>query len=362
MKIFFAGFGHSLREDDAFLEICRETTVRFLISYIYLVREFVEWRWFKSPARMDWIAETKTEGTMKTELFLDSGAYSAFTNDVEIKLTEYIQFIKDNDETIDVYSNLDVIGDPEATWKNHVKMEKAGLDPVPVYHYGEDIKWLKKYMKKVGKGGMVALGGMVPISSQDLSYWLDTLFSDYLTDDTGMPIVKVHGFGLTSPGLMLRYPWYSVDSSSWVIKGRMGGIFVPMRRGGEWDYLRKSWNVLVSSRSTSKGDAIHIDNLPTKVRQIALDYIEEKGFVLGSSDFKQEGVGYELEENEKWTSGYPPKKDEETREVETIHEPGVANQYKHRDLINVAYFLDLEKAIPSWPWKFSMGEKGGLDL
>jgi hypothetical protein len=33
---------------------------------------------------------------------------------------------------------------------------------------------------------------------------------------------KVHGFGITSPWLVKRYPFYSVDSTSWKAGGRYG--------------------------------------------------------------------------------------------------------------------------------------------
>ena len=49
----------------------------------------------------------------KVELFLDSGAFSAFTQKVTIDIQEYIAFIKEHEDIIDVYANLDVIGMPE---------------------------------------------------------------------------------------------------------------------------------------------------------------------------------------------------------------------------------------------------------
>ena len=104
-----------------------------------------------------------------TELFIDSGAYSASTQNVEINIKEYIKFIKKYEKYIDVYANLDVIGDPEATYKNQKIMEKAGLKPLPCFHYGEDWSWLEKYIKEYS---YIALGGMVPISTPKLLFWL----------------------------------------------------------------------------------------------------------------------------------------------------------------------------------------------
>lgn len=60
----------------------------------------------------------------KIELFLDSGAYSAWSQKTKINLKKYIKFIKENEDVIDVYSNLDVIGSPEGTWKNQVEWKR----------------------------------------------------------------------------------------------------------------------------------------------------------------------------------------------------------------------------------------------
>lgn len=284
------------------------------------------------------------------KLFLDSGAFSAWSKGAEIKIEEYIQFIKDNKEYIDMYSNLDVIGSAEGTWKNQKIMEKAGLSPIPVYHYGEDIKWLKKLLTL--EYPYISLGGMVPISTKDLIHWLDELWSTYLTDDKGMPIVKVHGFGLTSLPLMLRYPWYSVDSTSWVVTGRMGAIYVPKMKNGEYIYDENSWKISVSNKSPDQKEAgQHLLTMAPAVRKLILEYIHGKGYVLGKSEFKKETQSYELKENEKWNEKKPKDKSA-LREVEILVERGISNDYKLRDEMNIQYFLDLEQSIQKWPWPF----------
>ena len=77
-------------------------------------------------------------------IFMDSGAFSAFTRKTEVNLNDYIKFLKQHENKLDVYCCLDVIGDVEATWKNFERMEKAGLHPLPVYHVGEDEKYLHR--------------------------------------------------------------------------------------------------------------------------------------------------------------------------------------------------------------------------
>lgn len=290
----------------------------------------------------------------KVDLFLDSGAFSAFTQNGTIDIQEYIEFIKEHKQHLSVYANLDVIGSAEGTWQNQRIMERAGLKPLPCFHYGEDPKWLNRYLDN--GYDYIALGGMVPISTQDLIPWLDSVFGNYICDENGIPKVKVHGFGLTSLRLMLRYPWYSVDSTSWVVTGRMGSVYVPRFRKGQWVYDEDSWKVAVSSRSPNKADAgQHIDTFPPRVKQIILDYIHDKGYVLGTSEFRTESEKYELKEGERWFGKAVNGK----RELERVIEPGLSNNYKLRDEINIMYFLDLEKSMPEWPWAFKAVNKGG---
>lgn len=157
-------------------------------------------------------------------VFLDSGAFSAFTQGVEIDLDQYCEYILRNQDIIEVASVLDGIGDPLKTWHNQKAMEANGVQPLPCFHYGEDESYLIRYIDNYE---YITLGGMVPISTPQLKLWLDRIWEKYLTDANGRARIRVHGFGLTTPSLMERYPWYSVDSSSWVQIARVGGVFLP---------------------------------------------------------------------------------------------------------------------------------------
>ena len=292
------------------------------------------------------------------DLFLDSGAFSAWTQKTEINIQEYIEFIFRNKKYISVYANLDSIGDPEQTWKNQKTMEAAGLTPLPCFHLNEDYEWLQRYCEKYE---YIAIGGMVGSVSNALQPFLDTCFGDYICDAKGIPKVKVHGFGLTSLKLMMRYPWYSVDSTSWVMTSRMGGIMVPRFRSGEYVYDEQSWKISVSNQSPDTKEAgEHISTLSPRQREVILDYIHMKGYKLGKSSFRQEKGIYTLKEGEKWAGG---RKGDVMRNVETIEEPGLCNDYKLRDEMNIIYYMDLEKALPEWPWPFKIGiNNKGLNL
>ena len=158
------------------------------------------------------------------KVFLDSGAFSAFFGGVEIDMQAYCEYIHRNADIIEVASVLDGIGDPLKTYENQAKMESMGTRPLPCFHYGEDPEYLKWYVEHYDH---ITLGGMVPISTPQLQLWLDEMWDKYLTDSSGRARIKVHGFGMTALGLMKRYPWYSVDSSSWVQIANFGNVLMP---------------------------------------------------------------------------------------------------------------------------------------
>jgi len=296
--------------------------------------------------------------SVSVDVFLDSGAYSAWTQGIEINIQDYIDFIKQHQDIIDIYANLDVISidgkrgsklTAELTLKNQKIMEEAGLRPLPVFHIGEPFEYLEYYIKRYD---YIGLGGMVGVPRNTLILWLDECFDKYICDEKGMPKVKIHGFGLTSFSLMLRYPWYSCDSTAWVITSRNGSIYVPRFKNGKWVYDENSWKISVSSRSPNKKEAgQHIDTLPPKQREIVLQYIHEKGYKLGKSRFEYVDQDHELAENERWAEKKPKDKNAK-RLVEIIEEVGICNDYRLRDELNIIYFQDLEKTLPEWPWPF----------
>lgn len=139
-------------------------------------------------------------------IFLDSGAYSAWTQGIEIDLGEYMRFIVDN--RIGKYINLDVVGDPEQTYTNMKRMEAAGLSPVPVFHMGSDFKYLDRMVYEGYE--YICLGGTVGAHTNTKIEFMDKVFRDY-------PDLFFHGLGINDKKLMDKYPWFSVDATTWLI-------------------------------------------------------------------------------------------------------------------------------------------------
>lgn len=207
----------------------------------------------------------------KAQVFLDSGAFSAYTLGVTLRVEDYCDYIKRNGDIIRtedgsvMASVLDGIGDPLQTYRNQLEMEARGVKPLPCFHAGEDERYLEHYIKNYE---YITLGGMVGSSTKQLMIWLDRVWNRYLVDGSGNPKLKVHGFGITSIPIMETYPWYSCDSSSWIQSAAFGSIIMP-----------ENGPISVSSKSPSKHQK---GQHATTLSSIEVDYVfkklEEQGF------------------------------------------------------------------------------------
>ena len=275
-------------------------------------------------------------------MFLDSGAFSAKSQGTPIDLNEYMKFIKKNKDQISHYANLDVIGDARASWENQRIMEAEGLTPLPVFHMEDDFKYLYECLMY----DYFCLGGMAGESSVARIAFLDRCWEIICDSKDNLPISKVHGFGMSSTKLICRYPWYSVDSSSWVQYGLYGMILIPRRVLGVPDFTTSPVKVFVSSVSPRKSEeGKHFDNLTVNERHYVLEFLVEKKIELGMSEFKNVAKGYSLRDNEKFVN-------KEKTKVEEIIHPGVCNNGDHRDLLNYKYFMDLAASQPEYPWAY----------
>lgn len=207
------------------------------------------------------------------KVFLDSGAFSAFTKGAEVDIGAYCDYILRNHDIIEqidgqhLASVLDAIGDHNGTWRNQMEMERRGVRPLPCFHYGEPTEVLDWYIENYS---YITIGGMVPISTPQLKLWLDRLWRDHLTDENGFPKVKVHGFGLTSLPLMLRYPWYSVDSSTWVQWAANGMVLVP-GQVGQVDVSSKSSRKKIRGQHMDSVAPIETQAIEASIRATGVD-------------------------------------------------------------------------------------------
>ena len=136
-------------------------------------------------------------------VFLDSGAFSAYNSEAKINIDKYIEFI--DKHNFHKYVVLDVVGSQEKTMENLKYMESRGLRPIPVFQYGSKLSYLDDM---AGKYKLIALGGLLSESSKNKRIkWCKDILNRY-------PNQKFHGFGATGQKIF-KLAWHSVDSSSW---------------------------------------------------------------------------------------------------------------------------------------------------
>jgi len=190
----------------------------------------------------------------RTHYMAQISADVSFNDDPDVReyLDRYIAFIKEYDARGQLmgYVNLDIIYSAEESWKNQQYMEKHGLRPIPVFHFGEDFKWWQKYVREYDYIGIGGVAGGVTMQ-QFIQSLGDPAFKFLWEED---PTTKVHGFAVTSNPLIIRYPFWSVDSTTWLKHAAYGNVMVPRwsKVEGKFDYVSPPVIISVSDISEVK--------------------------------------------------------------------------------------------------------------
>jgi len=240
---------------------------------------------------------------------LDSGVFSTWTLGKKVDIDAYAQYCKDNDEIVTVYVNCDVIpgryGEiPTAQevedsaakgWDNFMYLIDKGLPAhriIHVFHQGEDFKWLEKLMdhneERVEAGEEPLYIGLSPANDRTTKQkilWLDQCMP-YVTTPDGSAKVKWHGFGVTATKIMRRYPWYTVDSTSWMRAGAYGQLKIPAR-GEKLPFLDSRLQIaLTAGAGISQADK-HYGSFSDKEKDAIKKYL--KTIDLSIDDVCQDG-------------------------------------------------------------------------
>jgi len=179
-------------------------------------------------------------------VFVDSGAFTVWCGGKVKDHDAYITYAKDllyravYPERV-VFASLDVIpgtsdGDypteeefhDAATrgWANYLKEKAAGLKTIPTLHQGDPWEFLDLMMADTDYIGISPR--KVGVTLQEKVEWLNDVF--LCIDAKGkLPkpgnmhnAIKTHGLGVSSPALMRTYPWFSVDSRTWLLLAGKG--------------------------------------------------------------------------------------------------------------------------------------------
>lgn len=291
--------------------------------------------------------------------FLDSGAHSLHakhirpnknkpweerhayfhTEEFTQYLKKYSRFVARYEHAVDYYVNVDVIFNPELSWEILKRLEGMGMQPVPVIHYGTPTKWIEKHLEEGYT--FLGIGGLGQEVTKSKYYqWADRVFDIICSSADRRPLARTHGFAMTSFDLLSRYPWWSVDSASWLKSAAYGGIYVPPYRKGKYMFNQKPLQASVSTRSSSASK----DNL--------------NGFAFGKGSTKKAGNHYskwspqEKRAVEEWAeyTGLPMGSEEADG---TVIEKGLLTDFNLRAHANLIYFDEFAKSLRSWNRPFT---------
>lgn len=207
MKIYFAGADAGI-----FREVLKEAKVKsILLSYYYSFRN-------KLGRSQEVMKKCYNEFG---DIFIDSGGYTARRNDVNINVGDYQYFLEMNKDYISLAANLDV-NEVDIALENQKVLEEA-YPVLPVYHWidfknkRQDLleEWCKKY-KYIALGGIAGMA----VPKATMKNFFNFCFRTIIKYKT-----KVHGFGICIPELLKTYPFYSVDSTSWLASAKFGRKF-----------------------------------------------------------------------------------------------------------------------------------------
>lgn len=236
MKIYLAG-ERAATEAGTRIEQLSETAAGVWVKYIkrrlfsYYYHGYGATRIVYGTQGLSIDIERALELGMDT--FCDSGAFTAFTKGTDIPLEQYAEYLKKTAHVWTTASSLDAIGSGEEaaakSYANFIALRGMGAMVQPVFHVREPDHWLQRYIDE--GWSYIFIGGMVPESTPWLLERLDALWDTILSTADGLAKVQTHGFGLTDQKLMFRYPWHSVDSTSWLMTGIFGACMFRLPTG-----------------------------------------------------------------------------------------------------------------------------------
>lgn len=182
----------------------------------------------------------------KGKFLIDNGAFTVHRQGGELDIDRYIGWLNDNDEYIDYAIALDHIPGvwgrkrtyqelreaPIKTWENYLYMIERCKSPnklLPVFHQGEDYKYLEQIINHKINGEYVqyiCISGNKELTNKQREDFYLKCFD--IIKKSNNPNVKTHCLGSATMSNAVKFPFTSMDATSWIMTGANGGIFTDM--------------------------------------------------------------------------------------------------------------------------------------
>lgn len=333
--------------------------------------------------------EPLPEGPFHTQsMFMDSGAFTLYSNHVQKNIrkgawpkepedytfyslekgsefrkyckrfAKWVQRFKGTDI---MWTTIDAIRAPQRTWEIQQFLEQQyGIDVIPVIHPGTQVKYLERYLEK--KYPIIGLGGLGHgFPAEVYKRWASKMFALICpASNKYLPTCKVHGFAMTSSELIQMWPWWSVDSATWVKLAAYGWLYVPWwcSRKQCWDFSRPPIQFNTSAKSTQAHKHFRLwkKRFPTKVESIER-WLAELGMELGSVELSPKDA----------VPGFLPSEAMGKIEVpEDFEEDSLSGHFVNRSRANLHFLKGVERSRPKWPHPLTHshfdGEQDGFGL
>ena len=228
------------------------------------------------------------------KIMLDSGAFSLYQNakkkgevltDEPLKAytDDYIAFLNEWGEHLYTFVGVDTVPNPadvdqsfaQKTWDNYLYMWER-LKPeirhklMPVFHYGEDFKWLKNMLEHVHPDGTRLSWVGLAISLEGTPKVRINWGSECrrIINESSNPDVDTHAFGVGVKSVLDHIKVTSTDATSWVKRAAYGMISVNDK------------SVVISDVQKEKFNGKHFTEHSLALQEDIIKIIEERGFTV----------------------------------------------------------------------------------
>lgn len=216
-------------------------------------------------------------------IMVDSGSFTAYTKGVHIDIDDYLKFIDEIGDYVTVFVAVDDVPDPmnmdynkaKTTWDNYLYMVER-IRPelrdklIPVFHYGEDFKWLRNMLEYRHPDGS-------PIKYIGLAISLEGTKKVRINwgrecmrviHESSNPNVMTHAFGVGVKSVLDNITVTSTDATSWVKRAAYGMIAVDDK------------SIYVSEVMKAKADDRSLSQQSKALQEDVLKRIKQRGFTL----------------------------------------------------------------------------------
>lgn len=184
--------------------------------------------------------EAKKNGDWHGKLLIDNGAFTVHRQGGTLDIDKYIEYINENDEYCDYFIALDeipgkwgqertreeILHAPLQTWENYLYMIEKVNKPeklLPVFHQGDDFKWLEKILTHPTPK-YICISGNKELTNKRREAFYKQCY-EYINRLN--PNIKVHCLGSATMSNVEKFPFTSMDSTTYIMTGVNGNILMP---------------------------------------------------------------------------------------------------------------------------------------